>query len=197
MTVPSLSHDFTDPIEPTLAIEITPDEIVISSEYMHETWRAHLRREFEERRASSNWFSARQDYARLLEALDEEAPFIRKSRVQVVKLQDGRVGADNLKGSEASLDVQPLFDELFEPLDSMRNAAKLMVGTCRTDPLEQATIVARIRVDARTWAVSLGGSSMPRTEIKEQAHKLVATPFAISRTSTTMCRWMLLDRRMR
>lgn len=53
---PTIPHEYTTPLRPTIAIEITPDEIVVSAEYLHETWRRGLRTHFNEKRESTTCY---------------------------------------------------------------------------------------------------------------------------------------------
>ncbi len=117
--VPAIPPQFTSSVEPTLAVEVTPEKIYVSTHFLHGTWRDHLREEFEAKRADEHWFAAREWSGELIERLDDTVPTWRSGRVEVADLEDGRFTEKSMKSGSSAI-VPPLFDVLSEQTSVVR-----------------------------------------------------------------------------
>jgi hypothetical protein len=117
--VPAIPPQFASQLEPTLAVEVTPEKIYVSTHFLHGIWRDHLREEFETKRADKHWLAARQWSGELIERLDDTVPTWRSGRVEVADLENGRFTEKSLKGGSSAI-VPPLFDVLIEQISVVR-----------------------------------------------------------------------------
>ncbi len=122
--VPTVPAKFTDPVEPSLAVEITPDAVYATSHFLHPLWRERIAKIYQKERAEENWWSARRRVDELVTFLDKKAPQWRADRVKVAELHSGHFDVRDVHSNPGTVDyVQPVFDELSEERQMVINVA--------------------------------------------------------------------------